>query len=160
MKKIFLILALIVSFKASATIPEYLNGLPTTAQELTFTVKEINNLITPMGYELVFESVSISELLAYPGAHRPVRIQNSEYCYRSVFFTVIELKTKKKLSGSTYLIVVNKNVNPSLLNSTYKKFQVSDLYRQVDEFFGLILAKELSPSSFGFDLSPLDLKLR
>ena len=160
MKKLFLILALMLSFKASATLPEYLNGLPTTAQELTFTVKEINNLITPMGYELVFESVSISELLAYPGAHRPVRIQNSEYCYRSVLFTVIELKTKKKMSGLTYLIVVNKSVNPSLLNSTYKRFQVSSLFMGIEEFFGLILAKDPSPSSFGFDLSPFDLKLR
>lgn len=163
MKLILALLIIFFSYAVSAALPEYLNSLPTTSQELSFTKEKLTELLEPMGYDLSDESLNISEQIALPGLGRTVRIMTPSFAIRTVLFSVVEHSTSKKLSGFIYLVVADKNaekdLNVGVFNSTVKKIKSLSSFTPKNEYFLLLLSKNIDPHSFTADISPLDLSL-
>jgi hypothetical protein len=73
------------------------------AQDVAFLNDQLSEILRPAGYQLVQNSIDITEHVYHPAVPRPVIIETPRYAVRSVFFHAF--KDAVFFKGSTYLLV-------------------------------------------------------
>ena len=137
----------------------YTGALPTSAQEMKFSISTLEKYLIPMNFELITDSINIHEGLALPGLSRVVYVRTPHFIVKNILFLAIDKTTGKKMRGSIYLVVTSKDAVEKLgvgnFNSTSLLLETASSLVKKDQFV-LLLSKEISQNYYGIELSPLD----
>ena len=161
MKYFILSIIIVFSVSAHANNPEYLRNLPTTFQEVNYSLKTLRTYLEPMGYELINDSLNINEGIALSGLGSLTYVRTSEFIIKNISFMVKEKGSEKILGGSIYLAIVSKNAHKKLNIEAFNSsaIKLSSISKFGEDQFYLMLSRGFSGDSLSIDISPLDFKL-
>ncbi len=129
----------------------------TTSQDVAFLTERLTQILEPVGYTLVLDSIDVNEEVYHPAVTRPVIIETHRYAVMSVHFNAT--KGENIYQGMTYLLIFRHDRGPMddfEFNSS--ALTVQSRFQNVEAT--LLLSVGYTQDWFSIEVRPNNLNLR